>query len=106
MAIKIDGNHSIGNAVRSNKSGSSLQTNLERLSSGKRINSAKDDAARLAYQGDRLGRHRSKITRGGPLRREAIASGRFHQRDRPTRLRRLLQAATIAKHFAGRGATV
>lgn len=47
MTLKIDGNP-ISNASRANKSHSPLQTNIERLSSGKRINSAKDDAARLA----------------------------------------------------------
>ncbi|WP_455212355.1 flagellin [Kaarinaea lacus] len=47
MAIKIDA-HPSGNGIRANKSNTSAQTNIERLSSGKRINSAKDDAARLA----------------------------------------------------------
>jgi len=49
MALKIDNNHAgINNLFKTDKSKGTLATNLERLSSGKQINKAADDAARLA----------------------------------------------------------
>jgi len=49
MALTINTNVSSLNAQRNlNSSSSALATSLERLSSGLRINSAKDDAAGLA----------------------------------------------------------
>lgn len=49
MALVVNSNLASLNAIRNlNKSQSSLQTSLQRLSSGLRINSAKDDASGLA----------------------------------------------------------
>jgi len=49
MAFKIDNNHTgLNGLFKSDKSKGTLATNLEKMASGKRINKAADDAARLA----------------------------------------------------------